>query len=71
MQLLSLINNAVPDLSLVMGIASWYFAIEEFVRVFVFGKGMGLAVFLSVSALLLLTYGLNNHRQRHTNKAAG
>ncbi len=67
MQLPAPVYNAVPAMYFVMGIATWYFAVEAVVL----EKGMGLAAFLSTTALLLIGYGFHIKRLRRRNKAAG
>jgi hypothetical protein len=67
MRLPTPIYNAVPAIYFAMGIGTWYFAIEAIVL----EKGMGIAAFLSVSALMLISYGFHIKRLRRMNKTAG
>ena len=53
MRLPSPIYNAVPAIYFLMGIATWYFAVEAVVL----EKGPGYAVFLVIAALVLIRYG--------------
>ena len=59
------IYNAVPAIYLLMGIATWYFAVEAVVL----EKGLGVAAFLAASAVLLIVYGFHIKRLRRSNKA--
>ena len=58
------IYHAVPAIYFLMGIATWYFAVEAIVL----EKGMGYAAFLSAAALLLIWYGFYIRRQRRRNR---
>ena len=60
------IYNAVPAIYFLMGIATWYFAVESVVL----ERGLAYAAFLSVAALLLIYYGFRIRRRRQRNKAA-
>ena len=66
MQLPAPVYNAVPAVYFVMGIATWYFAVEAVVL----EKGMGLAAFLSVAALVLIAYGFHIKRLRRRKRKA-
>jgi hypothetical protein len=61
------VYNAVPALYFIMGIATWYFAVEAVML----EKGLGLAAFLSVSALLLIGFGFHIKRLRRRTRAVG
>ena len=56
------IKNSLPVFYLVLGFVAWYFAIEEIIQVVVFDRGMGLAVFLSITSLVLISYGFHIER---------
>ena len=58
--------NAVPAIYFLMGIATWYFAIEALVL----ERGLWVAAFLSASALLLILYGFYIKRMRRRGKAS-
>jgi hypothetical protein len=66
MQLPAPVYNAVPAVYFVMGIVTWYFAVEAVVL----EKGMGLAAFLSVAALVLIAYGFHIKRLRRRKRTA-
>jgi Flp pilus assembly protein TadB len=58
--------NAVPAIYFLMGIATWYFAVEAVVL----EKGPGYAVFLAVAALVLIWYGFYIKRLRRRSRVA-
>jgi hypothetical protein len=66
MQLLAPIYNAVPTIYVLMGIATWYFAVEAIVL----ERGLWLAAFLSASALLMIFYGFHIRRLRRRDNRA-
>lgn len=66
MQLPAPVYNAVPAVYFVMGIVTWYFAVEAVVL----EKGMGLAAFLTVAALMLIAYGFHIKRLRRRKRTA-
>ena len=66
MRLPAPIYNAVPAIYFLMGIATWYFAVEAIVL----EKGPGYAVFLAVAALVLIWYGFYIKRLRRRSRAA-
>lgn len=58
--------NAVPAIYFLMGVATWYFAVEAVVL----EKGLGSAVFPAVVALVLIWYGFYIKRLRRRSRAA-
>ena len=66
MRLPAPIYNAVPAIYFLMGIATWYFAVEAIV----WEKGPGYAVFLAGAALVLIWYGFYIKRLRRRSRAA-
>ena len=65
MRLPAPIYNAVPAIYFLMGIATWYFAVEAIVL----EKGPGYAVFLAGAALVLIWYGFYIMRLRRRSRA--
>jgi hypothetical protein len=67
MRLPTPIYNAIPAIYFVMGIATWYFAVEAIVL----ERGMWIAAFLAVAAIALIAYGFHIRHLRGKSKATG
>ena len=67
MRLPTPIYNAVPNIYIAMGVATWYFVIEAIV----FDKGVGLVAFLSVSSFMMIGNAFYVKHLRRINKMAG
>jgi hypothetical protein len=66
MRLPAPLYKAVPAIYFLMGIATWYFAVEAVVL----EKGLGYAGFLAVVALVLIWFGFYIKRLRRRSRAA-
>jgi Flp pilus assembly protein TadB len=66
MRLPAPLYNAVPAIYFLMGIATWYFAVEAFVL----EKDLSYVVFLAVAALVLIWYGFYIKRLRRRSRAS-
>ena len=58
---------AIPAIYCVMGIATWYFAIEAIVL----ERGMWIAAFLAVASIALIAYGIHIRHLRGKSKTTG